>query len=67
MIPLVPWSTSGVFMAGTLGVSTFSYLPWAVFCYTGFIFAIIAGYTGIGIAKLKEDESSSSEQYVSNK
>ena len=55
VIPLVPWSTSGVFIAGTLGVSTFSYLPWAILCYTGFIFAIILGYTGIGIAKLEND------------
>ncbi|MEK4426878.1 Na+/H+ antiporter NhaC [Solibacillus sp. FSL K6-1523] len=57
IIPLVPWSTSGVFIAGTLGVSTFSYLPWAVLCYTGFIFAIILGYTGIGISKIQEDDS----------
>lgn len=55
VIPLVPWSTSGIFIAETLGVPTFTYLPWAVLCYTGFIFAIICGYTGIGIAKIKED------------
>lgn len=57
IIPLVPWSTSGVYMAGTLGVSTLSYMPWAILCYTGFIFAIILGYTGIGIAKIKEEDS----------
>ncbi|WP_040287473.1 Na+/H+ antiporter NhaC [Sporosarcina koreensis] len=63
VIPLVPWSTSGVFIAGTLGVSTFSYLPWAVLCYTGFIFAIILGYTGIGITKLAPgDETSESAE-----
>lgn len=56
VIPLVPWSTSGVFLAETLGVSTLAYLPWAVLCYTGFIFAIILGYTGIGIAKLEEED-----------
>ncbi|WP_040982628.1 Na+/H+ antiporter NhaC [Oceanobacillus jeddahense] len=54
VVPLVPWSSAGVFMAGTLGVSTLSYAPWAILCYTGFIFAIILGYTGIGIAK-RED------------
>ncbi|WJY26377.1 Na+/H+ antiporter NhaC [Sporosarcina trichiuri] len=63
VIPLVPWSTSGVFIAGTLGVSTFSYLPWAVLCYTGFIFAIILGYTGIGITKLAPgDETAESAE-----
>ncbi|MCK1976148.1 Na+/H+ antiporter NhaC [Jeotgalicoccus huakuii] len=51
VVPLIPWSSAGVFMAGTLGVPTLSYAPWAVVCYVGFIFAIILGYTGIGIAK----------------
>ena len=36
-------------MAATLGVATLSYLPWAVLCYTSFVFAIIFGYTGITI------------------
>ncbi len=58
IVPLVPWSMAGVFMAGTLGVPTLSYLPWAVMCYTGFIFAIIYGYTGFAIApKIREDET----------
>lgn len=54
VVPLVPWSSAGVFMAGTLGVSTLSYAPWAILCYIGFIFAIILGYTGIGIVKLDD-------------
>ena len=40
----------------TTGVETLDYLPWAVLCYTGFIFAIIWGYTGFGIAKLSDAE-----------
>lgn len=51
-VPLVPWSAAGAYMTATLGVETLDYLPWAVLCYTGFIFAIIWGYTGFGIAKL---------------
>ncbi|MFD2306269.1 Na+/H+ antiporter NhaC [Enterococcus termitis] len=31
--PLIPWGVSGVFISGTLGVSTIEYLPYAVFCY----------------------------------
>lgn len=54
IIPLVPWSAGGVFMATTLGVPTFEYLPWAILCYTGPLFAILYGYTGFGIAKLKD-------------
>lgn len=56
VIPLVPWSQGGVYMAGVLGVPVLSYLPWAVFCYSGFIFAIVLGYTGIGIQWLTKSE-----------
>lgn len=52
VVPIIPWAIAGTYMAGTLGVPTLSYLPWAVLCYTGFIFAIIYGFTGFGIAKL---------------
>src|SRR5699024_10200926 len=30
VVPLIPWSSAGVFMAGTLGVPTLSYAPWAI-------------------------------------
>ena len=50
--PIVPWTAAGVYMATTLGVPTHSYLPWAILCYTGVIFAIIWGFTGFGIARL---------------
>ncbi|QZY54454.1 Na+/H+ antiporter NhaC [Crassaminicella profunda] len=55
--PLVPWTAAGVYMATTLGVPTLEYLPWAILCYLGVVFATIWGYTGIFIAKLdKNDE-----------
>lgn len=54
--PILPWTAAGAYMAGTLGVSTLSYLPWAVLNYTGIIFALIWGFTGIGITKLKNNE-----------
>jgi NhaC family Na+:H+ antiporter len=58
IVPLVPWSIAGVFMAGTLGVSTLAYAPWAIMCYTGFIFALIYGFTGFAIApRINEDET----------
>lgn len=44
--PLMPWTVSAIFMAGTVGVSTLEYLPWATFCYTGTLFSLLlaAGY-----------------------
>lgn len=53
-VPIVPWSVAGTYMATTLGVPTVSYLPWAVLCYSSMIFAIIFGFTGFGIAKMKK-------------
>jgi len=58
IVPLVPWSMAGVFMAGTLDVPTLSYLPWAVMCYLGMFFALIYGFTGVAIApKIRDDET----------
>lgn len=58
VVPLIPWSAAGAFMAGTLGVATVSYLPWAVMNYTGFLFALLLAATGIGIApRMRDDET----------
>ena len=57
IVPLIPWSAAGAFMAVTLGVDTVSYVPWAVLNYTGIIFAILLAYTGIGIARLEGEEA----------
>lgn len=53
-VPLVPWAVAGTYMAATLGVPTVSYIPWAILCYSSMIFAIIYGFTGFGIAKIKK-------------
>ncbi len=55
-IPLIPWSAAGAYMSGALGVSTFSYAPWAIFCYAGIIIAVIWGYTGVGILKMTPEQ-----------
>ena len=55
-VPLVPWSAAGAYMTSCLGVETLDYLPYAVLCYAGFIIAIFYGFTGIGIAKLEDED-----------
>lgn len=62
--PLIPWTSSGVYMATTLGVTTLDYLPWAVQCYTGIIFAMVWAITGKGIKHLKCAET---QQYIQEK
>lgn len=61
--PIVPWTAAGVYMATTLGVPTLQYLPWAILCYTGVIFALIWAATGIGISKIKKGDEYY-EEYV---
>ena len=55
--PLVPWSLCGAYMAGTLGVSTMSYLPFAMFCWLCPVLAIVYGFTGKFFWKTGEKSS----------
>jgi len=58
IVPLIPWSMAGVYITGTIEVSTFSYLPWAVMNYTAVIILAIFGFTKFTMApKIREDET----------
>ena len=58
IVPLIPWSMAGVYITGTLGVSTFSYLPWAIMNYASVLILAIYGFTNFTMApKIKEDET----------
>lgn len=50
-VPLIPWSIAGAFMSGILGVPVRAYAPWAVFCYAGIAFTLIAGFTGWAVKR----------------
>ena len=50
---LVPWNTCGVFMATTLGLSTISYAPWAIF---NWLMPIVVGVMAVmGLTVAGED------------
>jgi len=58
IVPLIPWSMAGVFITGTLGVSTFTYLPWAIMNYTAVLILAVFGFTKFTMApKIREDET----------
>ncbi|MGW5022820.1 Na+/H+ antiporter NhaC [Streptomyces cacaoi] len=59
--PILPWTAAGAYMAGTLGVATLDYLPWAVLCWSGIVFAVLWGFTGFGIARLGPEEQRAME------
>ncbi|MCA1009551.1 Na+/H+ antiporter NhaC [Halobacillus halophilus] len=58
---LVPWNTGGIFVAGTLGVETLTYLPYAFFNLATPVISIILALTGFSIVKAGLEQKSSSE------
>ncbi|MEX2496776.1 MAG: Na+/H+ antiporter NhaC [Woeseia sp.] len=52
--PLVPWNTCGAYMAATLGVATFAYLPFAFLNLINPFVSILYGITNFRIARLEE-------------
>jgi NhaC family Na+:H+ antiporter len=50
---LVPWNTCGAFMAATLGVATFNYLPYAFLNLLNPVIAIVYGFLDIKIRRLE--------------
>lgn len=63
--PILPWTAAGAYMAGTLGVATLDYLPWAVQNWAGVLVAIVLAATGMGITRLTA-ETSAEEGGVEN-
>ncbi|GAA0463251.1 Na+/H+ antiporter NhaC [Halococcus dombrowskii] len=53
---LIPWNSGGLFMAGTLGVSTLSYAPYYFFGFLSPLVLVFMGLTGWQIA-YKEGEA----------
>ncbi|SFF02507.1 Na+/H+ antiporter NhaC [Alteribacillus iranensis] len=51
MNPLIPYGVCGVFMASVLDVDVFAYLPYAIFCLLGPVFALLYGFTGFTMKK----------------
>ena len=54
--PLVPWNTCGAYMAATLGVPTFVYLPYCFFNLINPVVSIIYGITNFKISRLSADD-----------
>jgi len=58
IVPLIPWSMAGVYITGTIGVSTFAYLPWAFMNYLSVVMLVVFGFTKWTMSpRLREDET----------
>lgn len=53
---IVPWSLSGVFMAGALGIPVLTYAPYTFFTFIVPIFTLFYAITGFKFPMIKEDE-----------
>jgi NhaC family Na+:H+ antiporter len=51
--PLVPWNSCGAYMTGVLGVPTMEYLPYAFFNIVNPVIAVIFGFTGFRVERIK--------------
>jgi NhaC family Na+:H+ antiporter len=49
---LIPWNSCGAYMAVTLGVSTWSYAPFAVFCIVSPLLTVAIAYAGIRMPRV---------------
>lgn len=67
LAPLIPWSVTGAFIAGTLGVPVVQYAPFAPMLYLGIVFAVIYIMTGFGIAKADAQDTASAEKAIETK
>jgi NhaC family Na+:H+ antiporter len=68
--PLMPWTVSAIYMATTLGVPTIEYMPWAVFCMTGWMFSLLLAatfpFTGFGLKTLDARDNATADGSVSD-
>jgi NhaC family Na+:H+ antiporter len=53
--PLVPWNSSGAYMAGALGVATFDYLPYCFLNIFNPIISVIYGITGFQVKRIEPE------------
>ena len=62
--PLVPWNTCGAFMASTLGIATFAYLPFAFFNLINPFVSLLYGITGFTIQRMSDENESETDGEV---
>jgi len=58
---LIPWNSCGAYMAATLGVATWHYAPFAIFCIVSPLLTIAIAYAGIRMLRARESGSARAE------
>ena len=60
--PLVPWNACGAYVAGTLGIPTLVFAPWAILNWVNPIVACVFAFLGIKIYRKVKDHSNETEE-----
>jgi NhaC family Na+:H+ antiporter len=55
--PLVPWNSCGAYMAGTLGVATLTYLPFAFLNLINPVISMVYAATGFQVKYIERSET----------
>jgi NhaC family Na+:H+ antiporter len=53
---LIPWNSCGAYLAATLGVGTFHYAPFAIFCWLSPLIAIAFAFFGVRMLRSAEPQ-----------
>ena len=53
--PLIPWNACGVYMAGTLAVTTIAYFPYCFFNLINPVIALLFAFLNVKILRVKRD------------
>ena len=62
--PFIPWTTNGLFVAGTLGVTAFAYAPYFIYGYVVPIVALLVALIGKwGVDRIDEESTDVTEEY----
>jgi NhaC family Na+:H+ antiporter len=63
---LIPWNSCGAYMAATLGVATWHYAPFAIFCIVSPLLTIAIAYAGIRMLRLPATSAQPAAEATSN-
>ncbi len=59
---LIPWSSTALYIVGTLGLTYSEYIPYVFLCYFAPLMDLIYGFTGLCIARIKKDNENNEEK-----
>lgn len=65
--PIIPWNTSAVFIAGTLGVSPMEFIPFCLLSFFTLLITVIYSITGFTITLDKDDSTGGTSKQLADR